>query len=364
VHPLTTFPSVVFALSNSTAGVPNTDYIDVGLMGETVWGYLLSDLHAENHTTQATEMESLMRIRQQLWSTLPDPYGSEMAWDSTGEEGVYYWSIYFNDNTTAQKTIDAIRGYMPTVAHWGWNGNARRYWDFLYAGQIQLARYERQIHHYGSGLNALPMLSNYRLSQDPESLEAIYDLRVGYGGNQGPLSNIDAGGFGSMAFHSYPNTLKWDAYSGDYGPNFLGHVLGAATYLVEHPIFSWISFGGNVDTGNGSLITVEPRDSVNKRIFVAPVSLYVTIDAGTITSLTYNIGSEEVVVSIAGDGAAAAASGYGSNELQQVVLNWEQTAQQSATKMQLSTSGLQQGLGGYLLQVPTTGATTVKFTCA
>ena len=150
---------------------------------------------------------------------------------------MYHWSQYFHDEATAQKSINAIRGYMPTIAHWGWNSNARRYWDFLYAGEFPLARIERQIHHYGSGLNALPILDNYRRMPDPQSLEAIYDLRVGYGGNQGPLSNIDAGGFGSMAFHSYPDTLRWDAYSGDYGPNFAGHVMGAATYLVNHPIF-------------------------------------------------------------------------------------------------------------------------------
>jgi Family of unknown function (DUF5695) len=27
----------------------------------------------------------------------------------------------------------------------------------------------------------------------------------------------------SVAFHSFPSTLKWDPYSGDYGPNFFGH---------------------------------------------------------------------------------------------------------------------------------------------
>ena len=99
---------------------------------------------------------------------------------------------------------------------------------------------------------------------EPESLDALYDLRVGYGGNQGPLSNIDYGGFGSMAFHSYPQTLHWDAYSGDYGPNFSGMVMGSSTYLVDHPIFGWISFGGNVNVSSG-VVNVEPRDPVRKR---------------------------------------------------------------------------------------------------
>jgi hypothetical protein len=124
---LQAYHTVVYAISNGTDGTPHTQYWNVGLMGETVRGQLLSDLQSENYTTEATTLISLMLARQQLWAGAADPYGSEMAWDSTGEEGVYLWSDYFHDNITAQKTIDAIRGYMPTIAHWGWNGNARRY---------------------------------------------------------------------------------------------------------------------------------------------------------------------------------------------------------------------------------------------
>ena len=125
---LKAYAAVKYGTSNSTDGTPHTSYWQVGLMGETVWVLLLQDLYAEGYTTEASHMESLMKARQDLWAGLPDPFGSEMAWDSTGEEGVYLWSQYFNDMPTAMKSINAIRGYMPTVAHWGWNGNARRYW--------------------------------------------------------------------------------------------------------------------------------------------------------------------------------------------------------------------------------------------
>ena len=36
---------------------------------------------------------------------------------------------YFGFNATATKTLNTVLGYDPTVPHWGWNGNARRYWD-------------------------------------------------------------------------------------------------------------------------------------------------------------------------------------------------------------------------------------------
>ena len=340
---LQAYETVKYAVSNSSVGTPLTGYWNVGLMGETVWGFLLDDLCAEQYTAEASHMRTLMKARQELWASTPDPFGSEMAWDSTGEEGVYYWARYFGDRATANKAVNAIRGYMPTIAHWGWNGNPRRYWDFLYAGQMQLARYERHIHHYGSGLNALPMLDWYRRSHNSQTLESIYDLRVGYGGNQGPLSNVDAGGFGSMAFHSYPDTLRWDAYSGDYGPNFLGLVIAAATYLVNHPIF------GNVEViGGGKLIRVEPRDAVRKRIFIAEVSLWIEFDAGEINEFTFDTHSYEVSVRIIGDSGVS-------------TMKWEQTTTPlSGRKMMLATEGLEHRLGSYLVPLPV----TVKFVIA
>ena len=54
-----------------------------------------------------------------------------MAWDSTGQEGVFAWATYFNDTTTATNALNSILAYQPTVPHWGYNGNARRYWSVL-----------------------------------------------------------------------------------------------------------------------------------------------------------------------------------------------------------------------------------------
>lgn len=38
-------------------------------------------------------------------------------------------SRYFGYTDTALKTVNSVLGYMAEVPHWGWNGNARRYWD-------------------------------------------------------------------------------------------------------------------------------------------------------------------------------------------------------------------------------------------
>ncbi|KAG6004128.1 hypothetical protein E4U21_001399 [Claviceps maximensis] len=281
-----------------------TAYGDMGLMGETIWTHLIEDLKAENMMAEFQNMTSVMHDRTVAWANASNPFGSEMAWDSTGQEAVFAWAKYFDDKMLQQKALNAIRSYMPTVAHWGWNGNARRYWDFLYSSKIE--QVERMIHHYGSSLNALPLLTAYKYNRDPSSREALHDLRVGYGGIMGPLSNINGEGFASTAFHSNPDLLKWDAYSGDYGPNYLGIVTGSCTYLVRHPDFGWISMGGNVaPTSTDDVIVVEPRDTVRRSIYVAPLGLSVTFESGLIKSFTYSAKEKKLTISLQAGGSSS-----------------------------------------------------------
>jgi hypothetical protein len=261
-------------------------YAQFGQMEGTVFVEILRDLRREGWTEQASTFEQAMKARADVWMRLAYPYGSEMAWDSTGQEEVYAWTRHFGDAGKAAVTLDAILGYMPTLPSWGYNGCARRYWDFQYAGKIR--RIERQLHHYGSGLNAIPVLTEYRDHPDD-----LYLLRVGYGGMMGAITSIDQDGFASAAFHSFPDTLRWDPISGDYAQNFLGHALNAATYLVRDPGFGWQAFGGNV-TVSGSRVTLTPLDAVRTRVYLAPTGLWLTLDAGHFDRIEFDRGSGAV----------------------------------------------------------------------
>jgi hypothetical protein len=214
-----------------------------------------------------------------------------MAWDSTGQEEVYAWTKYFGYNDKGEVSLDSILGYMPLVPNWGYNGNARRYWDFYY-GAAPGGQLERQIHHYGSGINAIPVLAAYR-----ERPDDFYLLRLGYAGTMAPLSNIDPDGFAAAAFHSSPSLMKWDAYSGDYGPNFFGHAVNTATYIVDHPVFGWLAFGGNVKA-SGNSVRVRPLDSFRRRVYLAPVGLWLTLDAGTFENVEFNAKTHAVRVEL------------------------------------------------------------------
>ena len=285
------YQTTKFTFSRSANNRRRVGYVELGLMEGDIFLAVLQDLKREGWAEKAADVESLMKERTERWRKEAYPFGSEMAWDSTGQEEVYAWCDYFGYDDKALVSLNSIIGYMPTVPHWGYNGNARRYWDFLYGGKLR--RIERQLHHYGSGLNAIPALSHYRKHPEDD-----YLLRIGYGGTMGALTNIDQAGFASVAFHSFPSTLKWDAYSGDYGPNFFGHALNTATYVVNHPEFGWQAFGGNVKR-KGDWVKVQPLDSFRMRFYIAPRGLWLTLDAGRFEAIEVNAKTGAVRVGLA-----------------------------------------------------------------
>ena len=257
-----------------------------GQMEGDIFLEILRDLKREGWKEQAANLEAKMRSRTEHWAKEAYPFGSEMPWDSTGQEEVYAWTKYFGYESKAEVTLNAILAYDPAIPHWGYNGSARRYWDFIFAAKDR--RLERQLHHYGSGLNAIPLLAEYR-----EHPEDFYLLRVGYGGTLGALTDIDQDGFASAAFHGFPDMLKPDPLSGDYGPNFFGHAWNTATYLVDHPQFGWLAFGGNISREH-DIVSVSPLDSFRSRTYIAPLGLWLTLDAGTFERIEVNSKTGEV----------------------------------------------------------------------
>ncbi|WP_375587765.1 DUF5695 domain-containing protein [Flagellimonas aurea] len=268
-------------------------YAQFGQMEGSVFLFILEDLKHEGLSEMASNLEERMKERADHWRALDYPFGSEMPWDSTGQEEVYMWSSYFGYDQKASVTLSAILAYMPTMPHWGYNGNARRYWDFLYGGKAgETSRVERQIHHYGSSLNAIPVLSHYR--KDPEDL---YLLKVGYGGLLGGISNITQDGFGPAAFHSYPSTLKIDGISGDYGSGFYGYAVNTSSYLTKDEDMGWLAFGGNLSQKE-AVIELEPTTAARSRVFIAPKKLWLTLDAGSFKKVVYNSKTGDVTLTL------------------------------------------------------------------
>ncbi len=147
------------------------------------------------------------------------------------------------------------------------------------------------------------------MSQYQSSPDDYYLLRVAFGGISGPTTNIDQGGFASASFHSFADTLMWDAYSGDYGPNFVGHSLGMGTFVINHPDFGWQALGGNV-LSTSPVVRVQPRDTLRRRVFISPLGTLLSLDAGAFSMVTFDPTTKSVSLTIvpAAEGAPSAAS--------------------------------------------------------
>lgn len=232
-----------------------------GLMVGSVHKSILEDLKNENWTDEANQFESYMKYRYQIWANLQYPYGSEMPWDSTGQEEVYTWCNYFNDQGKASKTVNAILAYTPLIPHWGYNGDSRRYFDsFVYGKREKITR---EFGHYGSSLNAIPILNNYKY-QDSSNL---FKLEVGYAASTSILSSIDQKGFGSMAFLTDPEFMEFEPYTSDFGQAFYGYAHDAGQYVYENTDGEWFSFGGQL-TSHNEFLRLQPTDAFKHRLFI------------------------------------------------------------------------------------------------
>jgi hypothetical protein len=114
----------------------------------------------------------------------------------------------------------------------------------------------------------------------------------------GTLTDIDSEGFLSAAFDAFPDMLRWDPLSGDNGPNFFGHAWNTATYVIDHPEFGWLAFGGDLST-TGDTVRVTPLDSFSSCLYLAPLGLWITLDAGRIVGVEFNSSTGVVKIGLA-----------------------------------------------------------------
>ena len=68
--------------------------------------------------------------------------------------------------------------------------------------------------------------------------------------------------------------------------------------MIDHPEFGWLAFGGNLSIV-GDTVRVTPRDSFRSRLYLAPLGLWVTLEAGKITGVELNSKTGVVKIELA-----------------------------------------------------------------
>lgn len=281
----------------------------VGVMDDTVFREILKAL-AEESAADPSRIDfanATRDITDNMYSrasgrfSQPYPYGSEFAFDTTGQEAVVVWLLYFANSTNpfaayAKETVDHVLSYMRSSATWAYNGGSRSWGDLGNNGKWQVtsgANFEtRGNFHYRSGLNSIPLLEWYRLNPDD-----FFLLQVALGAHAGQMNNIDEHGAPSMMMHMEPHILDFDPHSGDYGLGFFGCSVEAASYFVQHRTMGPLCFLCNVEsTADQSQITIAPVDLYKRRVYLEPLGLYLVLDTGTFSSLSLDMSKQRIDV--------------------------------------------------------------------
>lgn len=273
--------NTIMAMFNKTSEWDASYYTRFGLMEGSMFEAVLFDLQREGWTDQANAVDEKMHARETVWNSETNPFGSEMPWDSTGQEEVYTWLRHYGDFEKADYTIATITAIQGLIAHWAYGGTNRRYWDFMYTAS--LARIERMGHHYESSLSAIPLLDAFR--RNPKD---IFLLQSAYAGLEGSLTGIQQSGAPSTGFHLWPDAMQWDAWSGDSALGMFGHLFSTGAYVInDGSLGGWRGFRAEITQQDTSIIA-KPTDTLRQRIFIASHGAYLTLDAGYFCNVSFD----------------------------------------------------------------------------
>jgi len=293
-------------------GAPTT-----GVMDGTLFREVLRSLREEAEVDPKTwkgvadKIEGNMLTRAKLFASEEYPYGSEFAFDTTGQEEVVVWLLHFADvyptyTAAAKRTVDHILSYMRSSTTWAYHGGTRSWGDLGNNGKWMATKgttsnfQTRGNMHYRSGLNMIPLIEWYRKNPDDFLL-----LEISMGAQAGQLTNVEEGsGAPSMMLHMEPHILEFDPHSGDFGLGFFGHTLEAGAYFVRHADLGDLCYQCDA-SANKSTVLLQPTDSYRQRVFLEPLALYLSLDAGTFSSVAWDADAREVTVSLVSTGTFA-----------------------------------------------------------
>jgi len=87
-------------------------------------------------------------------------------------------------------------------------------------------------------------------------------------------------------------------------------VLGSGTYVAQHKTLGLLIYGGSLSSSSGvSTVSVTTQGPVRRRIFIGPLGVLITSDAGSINSFSYASDGSSISLSLAqNSGGPSAAS--------------------------------------------------------
>ena len=299
----------------------------IGFYGEQQIPDMIEALYAEGMDEEAFNLQERF-----AWNKANNcinatyPYGSEFAYDNTGEEGAFaaiqaltkYWpdsdaaKNAYSAMSMANHKTRAMRGIQPTWYQYAdpvFIGG-ESWWNFQYtaslAGSIMddWMRYEEledgDTTAWAARVNYAAKISNFNAI----NMGQISDKYVG---NVSWRYNMYKGGYGAMNVNDGGTRVMnngWQDFSGESDEGLYGSLLRISADVVNDPIFGLYCYGANV-TADETSYTVIPTDGFGKRVNILDQKIYVETTQDTITSAKFAMDGSSIELNVKGYTAAS-----------------------------------------------------------
>lgn len=299
----------------------------IGFYGEQQIPDMIEALYAEGMDEEAFNLQERFawhKANNCINATYP--YGSEFAYDNTGEEGAFaaiqaltkYWpdsdaaKNAYSAMSMANHKTRAMRGIQPTWYQYAdpvFIGG-ESWWNFQYtaslAGSIMddWMRYEEledgDTTAWAARVNYAAKISNFNAI----NMGQISDKYVG---NVSWRYNMYKGGYGAMNVNDGGTRVMnngWQDFSGESDEGLYGSLLRISADVVNDPIFGLYGYGANV-TADETSYTVIPTDGFGKRVNILDQKIYVETTQDTITSAKFAMDGSSIELNVKGYTAAS-----------------------------------------------------------
>lgn len=221
---------------------------DLGLMGRGNITFMPPILRRFGLESDAADVEAEIRQWAGYWCEEPPfPFGSELFFDNTGYESVFFYRDYGKTSKALSEQIllvtEAGRGQGPC---WFWNDSDQRWWDAVRTSPKyeSFTDFGENCHHYMTGLNGWMLLEAYDRGylQDepmPSGLSGIFNS----------WARVKDDGFAGMCFCPDPSSDNYglNQFTGDVGLGLWGNLKAARCYLGTVPIAGRIAMGASIE---------------------------------------------------------------------------------------------------------------------
>ena len=281
----------------------------IGFYGEQQIPQMIEALYAEGMTEEGDDLkQQFARYKGRNCVNSTYPYGSEFAYDNTGEEGAFAaakaLAKYYPEDSAvgnvsramsmANHKTRTMRGFQPTWYQYAdpvFIGG-ESWWNFQYTASLAGSIMDDWMRYESNDGDSTAWAARVNYAAKLSNFNAINmgQIAATYVGNVSWRYNMYKGGYGAMNVNDGGTRVMnngWQDFSGESDEGLYGSLLRISADVTTDPIFGLYGYGASV-TKNGTSYSITPTDGFGKRVNLLDEKIYVETVQDSITSAVIN----------------------------------------------------------------------------